>query len=224
MNFKYLANAATLGNLFCGFLAILFAINGRYVFAAWIIIIAVGLDIIDGQLARRYKATSGLGKELDSLSDLVSFGVAPSVLLYMINGQVLGMVLIPLSIYLFCGAFRLARFNISSGGQGADFFGGLPITAAGGTIASTSLVLQKANLNFNSYLFLILAVILAFLMITKIKYPAFKGKEILKLKYLIGFVAVLLICFIFAPALITCLLFLIYVIFGPLKLKEERRR
>ena len=221
MKFKQIANYITLGNLFCGFLAILLAINEQCVFAAWIIIIAVGFDIIDGQVARRYKIISDFGKELDSLSDLVSFGVAPLVLLYMMDSQILRVALIPLSIYLFCAAYRLARFNISFNNQPSDFFEGLPITAAGGTIASTFLALQELNLNFDPYLFLTLVAILAFLMITKIKYPIFKKEKILNLKYLIGFVVVL-ICFIFASALTACLLFLIYVVFSPLKLKAGR--
>jgi len=221
MKFKQIANYITLGNLFCGLLAILLVIDGQCVFGAWLIIIAVGFDIIDGQVARRYKITSELGKELDSLSDLVSFGVAPLILLYMMDNQILQVALIPLSIYLFCAAYRLARFNVSSNNGPSDFFEGLPITAAGGSIASIFLVLQEVNLNLNSYLFLILVVILALLMISKIKYPNFKKEKILKLKYLIG-LAVVLICLIFASALTVCLFFLIYVVFSPLKLKAER--
>lgn len=208
-----LGNIITLGNLFCGIISICSAINSHYAFAAWMILVAVGLDMLDGKVARVFGTGSILGKNLDSLSDLVSFGVAPFILVYVLNFQIPGLALILLSVYLLCGVWRLARFNTSAAGQAP--FAGLPIAGAGGIMASTALVFQKINFGFGSKALLILAVILAILMISKVKYPTFKQIKIFKQGYIPGFV-VILICLVIMPAVIIWLGFIVYVFFSPL--------
>jgi CDP-diacylglycerol--serine O-phosphatidyltransferase len=127
-------------NLILGALSLIFTLQDNYRLAAVLILLAVFMDGMDGRLARRLSTTSELGKQLDSLCDLVSFGVAPSLLIY---NQVFthgGSPLLGTLLFLFfivCGAFRLARFNVSSP---AKYFVGVPITMAGFLMACLSLV------------------------------------------------------------------------------------
>jgi len=215
-----LCNIITLTNLFCGIISICSAINGQYALAAWMVLVAVGLDMLDGKVARAFGTGSILGKNLDSLSDLVSFGVAPFVLVYVLNFQIRGLALALLSAYLLCGTWRLAKFNTLAKDQSKTFFEGLPITGAGGVTASTALVFQKINLGFYGIALLILAVILAILMTSKIKYPTFKQIIIFKQRYIPGFIVVL-ICLVIMPAVIIWLGFITYVFVSPL-LKFEK--
>ncbi len=211
-----LCNIVTLSNLFCGVMAITSAISGQYVFAAWAIIIAASLDIFDGKIARKFKISSSLGKNLDSLSDVISFGVAPLVLMYMLNYQsARNLALAFMLIYLFCGVWRLARFNASAAEKPNDFFKGLPITAAGSMIALTILVFQKNNSNLITSVVLFFPLILAFLMVSNIKYPSFKQDKILTVRYLPGFILILLLCFII-PIITIWLFFLAYTFLSPL--------
>jgi CDP-diacylglycerol--serine O-phosphatidyltransferase len=141
-------NLFTAMNMFAGFLSILNSSQGNYQYAAWLIIIAAIFDALDGAVARLTKSSSELGVELDSLSDIVSFGTAPAVLIfktYLYNYNTLG-VLIAASLIL-AGGFRLARFNIQLVSFEKTFFKGLPIPIAALTISSFIL----SYYSFNSY-------------------------------------------------------------------------
>ena len=123
-------------NMFCGFLSIITASNGNYTYAAWLIFVAALFDALDGMVARLTNSSSELGVELDSLSDIVSFGAAPSFLLYSTYFKQFDAVGIVLSsLILIVGGFRLARFNIQLVGFEKSFFLGLPIPSAALTIA-----------------------------------------------------------------------------------------
>jgi CDP-diacylglycerol---serine O-phosphatidyltransferase len=126
----------TVLSIFSGFLAILMSLKGNFEYATQCIAIAFILDGLDGRVARRLNATSSFGKEFDSLSDLVAFGVAPAVLMY---GWAFGSVADEFGILIsfalvVCGATRLARFNIMP--ETGKHFVGLPIPAAAGALAS----------------------------------------------------------------------------------------
>lgn len=163
----YIPNIFTLLNLTFGVLSLLYAVHQDYLAAAVFILVAALLDGVDGRIARRLHVSSELGKQLDSLSDLVSFGVAPAMLIYLSifapHYSAWGSMLLTV-VYVLCGAFRLARFNTANI---QDYFIGIPITAAGGIIALLSL--------FDSYLspgfFLILMPLLSYLMVSSIKVP-----------------------------------------------------
>ncbi|HES60210.1 MAG TPA: CDP-diacylglycerol--serine O-phosphatidyltransferase, partial [Caldithrix sp.] len=130
-------NLFTAMNLFSGFLSILNASEGNYHYAAWLIIVAAVFDALDGAVARLTKSSSELGVELDSLSDIVSFGAAPAFLIYqtyLFSYQPLG-VLISASLVL-AGGFRLARFNVQLVGFDKNYFSGLPIPISALTISS----------------------------------------------------------------------------------------
>src|SRR5690554_4735192 len=130
----------TLGNLYCGFLSISFAAAGSYKNAAILILIGMMLDSMDGRLARMLDADSTLGKELDSLADIVTFGVAPSFLVYytyFYQFDLWGIIVA--GLFPLFGAYRLARFNITPSKVSMDYFVGVPITAAGGILAILTL-------------------------------------------------------------------------------------
>lgn len=161
---KRCANVVTLINIVFGSMAILYTINQSYRYAAIFILLAVMMDGMDGRIARRFDATSELGRELDSLCDLVSFGVAPAVLIY---AQVLsyrsGYESLVLTVfYIACGCFRLARFNVL---RDEHFFMGVPITIAGALMAMLSLSYG----HLSQTLIMIGMVLLSFLMISKLR-------------------------------------------------------
>ncbi len=131
-----LPNAFTLGNLFFGFWAIISAIRGDYITAAWLIFVAAVADALDGRIARFSRTGSPFGTELDSLVDLVSFGVAPAVLFFTLYLQSGDWSWTLSFIYVAAVAVRLARFNIEQGGQAKIHFHGLPSPAAGVALSS----------------------------------------------------------------------------------------
>jgi CDP-diacylglycerol--serine O-phosphatidyltransferase len=131
-----LPNAFTLGNLFFGFWAIVSALRGDYGLAAWLIIIAGVADGLDGRIARFARTGTPFGVELDSLVDLVSFGVAPALLIYLLLLDSGDWSWTLAFIYVAAAALRLARFNIEQGGQAHLHFHGLPSPVAGATLAS----------------------------------------------------------------------------------------
>lgn len=169
-------NLFTAMNMFCGFLSIINASEGNYHYAAWLIVIAAIFDALDGAVARLTKSSSELGVELDSLSDIVSFGAAPAMLIYKTYLYSLNTtgVLLAASLIL-AGGFRLARFNIQLVSFEKTFFKGLPIPIAALTISSFILSYYNKPAGFASPFneFIIpLVVILSILMVSKIKYDA----------------------------------------------------
>ncbi|MFC0560958.1 CDP-diacylglycerol--serine O-phosphatidyltransferase [Halalkalibacter alkalisediminis] len=168
---KSIPNMFTLGNLFCGFLSIGYAANGSYKNAAILILIGMMLDSMDGRLARMLKADSALGKELDSLADIVTFGVAPSFLVYYTYFYQFGLIgLMIAGLFPLFGAYRLARFNISSSKGSQNYFVGVPITAAGGILALITLFGELIPNIVTTVLF----TSLSFLMVSKVRIPSLK--------------------------------------------------
>ena len=119
----------TIANLFCGFYALLLAVDHRYTEAALAVFVAMIMDMLDGRVARLMKATSQFGVEFDSLADVVSFGVAPAFILYCFALFALPRAAwFGAALFVICGALRLARFNVQTGTVDKRFFVGLPIT------------------------------------------------------------------------------------------------
>ncbi|ANF98411.1 CDP-diacylglycerol--serine O-phosphatidyltransferase [Paenibacillus bovis] len=167
---KSIPNLCTLFNLGLGMVAILLSLNDNYSLAAIMVIVAMLMDGLDGRMARALNAQSELGKELDSLSDLVSFGVAPIIIMYGIAFHDINPVLAVVASLIFpmCGAMRLARFNVKAGVPG--YFTGLPIPAAGGVLATLSLFHNEVSTPY----MVISTLILSYLMVSRVKYPNFK--------------------------------------------------
>lgn len=182
----------TLMNLFCGFLAIISIAEGRLFFGAWLIVFAGLFDALDGFMARLSNATSQFGIELDSICDVVSFGVAPGFLLYTFGLSELPFVGIILSaLPPLCGAVRLARFNVEAQVERTDFFKGLPIPAQAIMIAAFYLTFYDGMELFYDFkhgintVLIPLIVLLSFLMVSTIpfdKIPSFDKKSVKKYK------------------------------------------
>ncbi|NRG48328.1 CDP-diacylglycerol--serine O-phosphatidyltransferase [Bacillus sp. CRN 9] len=168
---KMIPNMMTLGNLYCGFLSIGYAAHGQYNNAAILIIIGMMLDSMDGRVARMLKADSTLGMELDSLADVVTFGVAPSFLVYYTYFYQFGTIgLVVSGLFPLFGAYRLARFNVGSPKQSKNYFIGVPITAAGGILAILTLLGNWVPNIITTVVF----TALCFLMVSRIRIPSFK--------------------------------------------------
>lgn len=173
-------NLLTTANLFCGFYSIILSTQGHFTKAAQMILIAAVFDALDGRIARLAKATSQFGVEFDSLSDLVSFGLAPSLLSFFWGMEDLGKLGIFCSFfYAACAAFRLARFNVAAPTAVKGIFYGVASPIAAGSIATFILFIEKSSSSLSlslprgfSCIFQCLA--LGSLMISTIKYPSFK--------------------------------------------------
>lgn len=186
-------NSFTALNVFCGFLSLIFASNAQYELAVIAIIAAAFFDLFDGMLARMVKSSSDFGVQLDSLSDIVSFGAAPSFLIYQVElykYDVIGIIIS--SLPLVFGAFRLARFNsqIEDINVKADFKG-LPIPVAALTIATYVYNFGKTGdmVMHNTYFLAALVLLVSFLMVSTVKYNAlpkiFKFKLVYKILVMI---------------------------------------
>ncbi|WML50076.1 CDP-diacylglycerol--serine O-phosphatidyltransferase [Neobacillus sp. PS3-34] len=168
---KHIPNLLTFGNLFCGFLSISYIINGDPKNATILIFIAIMLDALDGRVARILGVSNEIGKELDSLADIVSFGVAPAFLTihtYLTGYGMTGIVLA--SLFPLFGSYRLARFNITAQEESLKHFKGIPITLAGAIVAF--LILFSKDIP--AWVFLIIYYALAILMVSTVKIPSMK--------------------------------------------------
>ena len=171
-------NIITLANIFLGFLSILNSYIEKYPLACCFILLAAVLDSLDGKIARLFGVSTEFGKQLDSLSDLVSFCLAPSVLIYILYSQNMPGISGELIACapLFLGVIRLARYNVNEDGD-ASFFEGLPTTF--NAIFICSLILYVENIKIiapeysNPRFLLPIIITSSFLMVTKIKYPKF---------------------------------------------------
>ena len=169
-------NFVTTAAMFCGFYSIISSIHQQFLLASWAIVAAGVFDTLDGRIARMTKTTSEFGVEYDSLSDLVSFGVAPGILLYqwaLAPFERLGW--LAAFLFLACGALRLARFNINTAIVPKGHFEGLPIPIAAGMVAT--FVIFNHIVDWTEYreLFvLILTLSLASLMVSTVQFPSFK--------------------------------------------------
>ena len=184
-------NSFTALSLLLGVASISTTQLGDLELAGWIIVWCGLLDVMDGVSARLLKATSSFGAEFDSMADLVSFGVAPAVLV-LNAGLQLGNIeydsgqfwnlLIAISVFVLAGAMRLARFNLASDKPSDGWFSGVPITAAGGGILS-SLVLvlihhEELTESLPLHLYLpVLMFVLAILMISRLRFPKAKPRK-----------------------------------------------
>lgn len=165
---NHLANAITIGNILSGFISIIFTLREDYTNAALAIFAALLFDGLDGRVARFLDNASDFGRELDSLSDVVSFGVAPALLVYSTALSSVGLLGSAAAASLVvAGAIRLARFNIL---KGLKYFLGLPIPVAG--VFLSLLVYTETRIAPKTLA--VLVIIIAYLMISKVKYPCFK--------------------------------------------------
>jgi len=246
----FLPNLMTAGNLFCGFVAVIKCIQARlaeiapstythssaelYTQAVWFILVAVIFDSLDGRLARLGGRESLFGAEFDSLADVVSFGVAPALMMFFLIlsptqgypmfrqiGWFIGFV------YLLCAAVRLARFNVitnpllHSPKESSKDFVGLPVPAAAGTVASLVLLLLNLSegnreLHKLSFALPVLLLMVALLMVSTIRYPSFKQLDWQTKTRFRTFVAIIIVggIIFWLQELALVALFLAYIFYG----------
>ena len=246
-----LPNLMTAGNLFCGFTATLKILEGallqntnadlasdRFHEAIWFVLGAFVFDFLDGRLARLGGHESAFGREFDSLADIVSFGLAPALMVYRVVLQEFPRACwIIAFVYLACGAMRLARFNAAGAkndvGNHPNTFTGFPIPAAAGLIASITLFLlwlAEGEHHLGNWRFVLppLLLFLSFMMFSRFQYPSFKEinwktkKSIPRFLIIILILIFTLLNYEWMPAV----LFLAYLLYGVLRpwLSREWRR
>ncbi|GAB4241615.1 MAG: CDP-diacylglycerol--serine O-phosphatidyltransferase [Acidobacteriota bacterium] len=207
----------TVGNIFAGFFAVISVLQGNFEHAAVAIGLAVVLDGLDGRIARMTGATSEFGLQLDSLADVISFGIAPSILIYSWGfGELGNFARLSAFVFLICGAMRLARFNIQV--EELRYFVGLPIPAGAGMIAALVHFVKvppeqpaiQVGLAGLTYL-------LAFLMISTIRYPSPKQLQLARGKshVTVLVVGLLLAGIVWYSEQVLIALATIYVLSGP---------
>jgi CDP-diacylglycerol--serine O-phosphatidyltransferase len=215
-------------NIFCGFLSIIFASQGRFNIAAWAIIVAAVFDSLDGIMARMTRSSSQFGVELDSLADVVSFGVAPSFMVYQVYLSTIepwGILIAALPVVL--GAVRLARFNVQLIGFDKEYFKGLPIPMQAITICAFILQFGYDKISGDSLAgieLIVLVVVLSLLMVSHVKYDTMPKLSKLQLKshpykFIIIFIAFLVL--VFSKLLLDnnylFLMLMLYIVFGLIR-------
>ena len=208
----------SMGNMLCGFLSILQSFEGEATHAAWLIVLAGFFDALDGKIARVSRSASRFGIELDSFADFVSFGIAPAVIFYSFRLFILGTWgwLIGF-VFIICGAFRLARFNIQAKLEDKPYFIGLPIPAAAITLCGYTLFSYElwGELRYPEVL-VTLIIVFSALMVSGIEYfalPRFSlnsRKNMIKLMLILG----ALIAVLIRPKLVIFPIGIIYVLSG----------
>lgn len=235
-----LPNALTTGALFAGFFAMISSISGNFVAACIAVVIAGVLDGLDGRVARMTGTQSDFGTEYDSLSDMVSFGVAPAILVYTWALDGLGE-LGPMAeklgwlaafFYAACAALRLARFNTQSGVADKRYFQGLASPAAAGTLVATIWFAISRDIEPESiqWFLLGLTIILGMLMFSRIRYFSFKaapaGDRVPMARIFLLILLIILLA-IDLPAVL-CAIGVLYVLSGPVMTihgrNQQRRR
>jgi CDP-diacylglycerol---serine O-phosphatidyltransferase len=216
-------NLLTTGNLFSGLFSILAVFNANYIAAAIAILIAVIFDMLDGKSARWTNSTSQFGVEYDSLADIVSFGVAPGLLIYSWALSVHGMMgSAVMFAFVACGALRLARYNVMAGSSESKYFTGLPIPAAASVVAALVVFdhhIVRMGAEVKPVLILIMTLVLAFLMVSTIKYRSFKDlkfKDGHHFNYLVWAILVLMLVVAW-PQVMLFIVFAGYAASGPIE-------
>lgn len=178
----FLPNIFTAMNIGCGFVAIMLSVNGEFYKACMFIFLGAIFDSVDGRVARLTGTSSAFGEQFDSMSDLISFGMAPAIMFYnrfLMDSGRLGMVIA--FLYLLCGALRLARFNANIAKVESNYFQGLPIPGAAIAVLSFILVsLEYPEIFVNRYFAIPYIVFYALLMISNVPFPSFKGSPWVK--------------------------------------------
>lgn len=216
-----LPNLLTTGGLFSGFYSIVATMNGDYLLAAWFVLIAAIFDGLDGKVARLTNTTSKFGVEYDSLADLVAFGVAPGLLMYSWALKPFGKLgWLAAFLYVVCGALRLARFNVQVNTVESKRFVGLPIPAAAGMAASLVIFFfhMGGTGEIKKVSVLLLIYVLAALMVSNIRYYAFKDPELFR-RQPFGFLVlaiIFIIVIVAEPEIMIFALACVFVASGPI--------
>jgi CDP-diacylglycerol---serine O-phosphatidyltransferase len=214
-----LPNLLTTTNMFFGFMSIIFAIRGEYTFGSYAIVAAAVFDLLDGRVARMTDTTSAFGAQYDSLCDLISFGMAPALIMYLWALQPFGRVgWLASFVFVACGALRLARFNVQSSEE-SSYFQGLPIPMAAGIVASSVLCFRDLEIDASrNWLLLFMTFGLGITMVSQFRYKSFKDLNLKKQQpftYLVVGVMIIILVAI-RPEVMLFAMFFSYALLGAL--------
>ena len=217
-----LPNLLTTASLFAGFLGLIWALDGNFDGAAMAILFAALMDGLDGKVARLTNTASEFGVQYDSLADLAAFGIAPAIILWQWHLHAFGRLgMAAAFVFAACGALRLARFNVTANltTAGKKFFTGLPIPAAGCTVATFILFqecIPASMLGLLPPAALLLTLLLGILMVSRIRYASFKEYGFVRAHPFSSFVTVVLLFSLIAsqPRLLGFLILISYIISG----------
>ncbi len=220
----------TVGNMLCGFAAVLFALHDQLEWAGWLILLAGLLDGLDGRIARLTRSTSEFGKEYDSLADVVSFGMAPAILAYQWGLRGVGRWGWAVAfLFLVAGSVRLARFNVKASTADRRFFTGLPIPCGAGAL--TLMVLVATNLDIAadrpiSIAASVFVLLISVLMVSTIPYRSGKEFNLRQRWPATAFfvIAAAVAVFAFTPLPAMALLLGTYLVAGPAEFLAHRLR
>ena len=210
----------TTGNVFCGFYAFVAVLNEDFYHAAWAIVVGMIFDGLDGRIARLTKTTSAFGMQYDSLADIITFGMAPAFLAYAWVLKPFGRLgWMAAFLFLLCTALRLARFNVTKPDTHGSHFIGLPSPAAAVVVASIVIAFEDLfATKINPFIMVMVIYGLAFLMVSNIKYPAFKKLDFKKRVAFSRFLFVILFLYVLAtiPRVALFILGITYTVIGPI--------
>ena len=220
VNIYVLPNLLTTTNMFFGFYAIIHSIQGDYITASYAIVAAAVFDLLDGRVARMTRSTSEFGGQYDSLCDLISFGLAPGLLLFFWSLQPFGRIgWLASFFFVACGALRLARFNVQKSVMSKAYFQGLPIPMAAGIVASAVMAFTDLEVDASqSWTILAITFLLGFVMVSTFPYRSFKDldfKQRLPFWYLVFGVFVLAVIAI-RPEVMLFVTFMTYALLGAI--------
>jgi len=224
-----LPNLLTTGNLLCGFWSIISVFQERFYLAAVAILLAAVFDEFDGKVAKLSGATSKFGVQYDSLADLVSFGIAPALLAFSWALRPYGKFgWLAAFLFVACGAIRLARYNVMASAGETKYFKGLPIPVAAAMIAFTILLYIKyiETAWAKDIIILVMVYILAFLMVSNIRYFTFKELNLAKRKPFSIFIYVVLslVVIVMEPVIVLSGFVLFYIFSGPVNMVWALRK
>jgi CDP-diacylglycerol--serine O-phosphatidyltransferase len=209
----------TVGNLFCGFASLVQAATGHIELAALAILVGAVLDALDGRIARLTRSTSQFGIEFDSLADVVSFGLAPALLMYHWALHSMGRIgWLAAFLYVVCAAMRLARFNLKAAHIDKRYFAGLPSPAAGGVLASLGFAFPEFPvLPGLAPTVAVIVFVIAALMLSRVRYRSFKDVDLRNRRSYLWVlpIAAILVSIAVFPKAVLLVLTSIYVASGP---------
>ena len=214
-----LPNFFTASSIFAGIYSIISAVEGNFTLAAWMVLLSLIFDGLDGRVARMTNTCSQFGVEFDSLADIVAFGAAPAMLIYLYVGMDFGRFGIMTSaLFVIFGGIRLARFNVMTGDTEPSVFIGVPIPTAAVFVSILVLLFEQyPAIHEYKLVILISALVVAVLMVSNIRYPSFKKVDMDKKhmrRTFVAIVAVAMIIFIY-PVEGFATFFVLYILYGP---------
>lgn len=211
-------NLLTGANMLCGYLSIISATQGQLTTAAWLILVAGIFDLIDGRVARLLNGSSSFGAQFDTLSDQLSFGLAPAYLIFRVAGQADTNLIAGFSfLYALAVSFRLARFTVAAKNPAGDVFSGLSSPVAAATLATFIVFLGRGGAGAASDhagLVLICGGLLAVLMVSRLRFPAFKQLRLRETsgRFVIGIFVLGIAVNAFAPSVLLFPSFAIFIV------------